>query len=505
MDPALGPGNRELMAMNPAHDTRSAPLTADGIVAASASELAGRIRAREISAVEVFDVFAARVEALDPDLNALIRFDPAPGRAEAQRADQRVAAKDSAPLLGVPYTAKDVFWVRDRIVSQGSALFAGFVAPRDSVPVARMRAAGAVLLGTSNCSEFACKGVTTNPLHGPTRNPWDLERTSGGSSGGAASAVAAGFGPLALATDGGGSTRRPAAHVGAVGMKPSTGLVPHPYGFEEPVFGNCVVGQMARCVEDAALMLGVLMGCDRADPTSFVAFDGNVSTRMQAPLSGVCVGFSPRLGLGFPVDVDVAQSVRAAVQRLAARGMQVDEADPVWPADTSEQALMPLQYAGLAAIYGDRYRQRTWDVDPDIAAQIEAGQRTTGADVARALLLREELYRRLDSYFQRFDFLITPTTPCTAWPLPALGPATIEGQPVPPRGHAVFTPIFNHTYLPACSVPCGLDRYGLPIGLQIVGRRLADHRVLALAAMVEADCDADFRLPHFNAPRKGRS
>lgn len=490
------------MALDSASQAISVSPAHDSIVAASASELAARIRTREISAVEVFDAFAARVEALNPDLNALIRFDPAPGRAEAQRADQRVAAKDWAPLLGVPYTAKDVFWIRDRIASQGSALFADFTAPRDSVAVARMRAAGAVLLGTTNCSEFACKGVTTNPLYGPTRNPWDLERTSGGSSGGAASAVAAGLGPLALATDGGGSTRRPASHVGAVGMKPSTGLVPHPYGFEEPVFGNCVVGQIARQVDDAALMLGVLAGPDSADPASLVAFDGDVSTRMRAPLSDVRIGFSPRLGLKFPVDADVGISVRAAVARLATRGVQVDEVDPAWPAETSEQALMPLQFAGLAAIYGQRYRQRPWNIDPDIAAQIDLGQKTTGAEVARALLLREELYRCLDRYFQRFDFLITPTTPCTAWRLPALGPDTIEGQPVAARAHAVFTPIFNHTYLPACSVPCGFDRHGLPIGLQIVGRRLADFRVLALAAMVEADSDVDFRLPHFNPVRK---
>ncbi len=477
---------------------RVEPPAADSIVAASAGELARRIRAREVSAVEVFDAFVARVEALNPKLNALIRFDPAPGRAEAARADRRVAAQDWAPLLGVPYTAKDVLWVRDTIVSQGSALYADFVAPRDSIAVARMRGAGAVLLGLTNCSEFACKGVTTNRLYGATRNPWDLARTPGGSSGGAASAVAAGLGPLALATDGGGSTRRPAAHAGVVGMKPSTGLVAHPFGFEEPVFGNCVVGQIARRVDDAALMLRVLAGSDRADPASFVAFDGEGSTTVQEP-AAVRVGFSPRLGLGFPVDTDVALGVRAAVDRLAASGVQVEEADPAWPVDTSEEALMPLQFAGLAAIYGDRLRQRAWEVDPDIAAQIDRGRHVTGAEVARALLLREELYRCLDRYFERFDFLVTPTTPCTAWPLPALGPATIEGRDVSPRGHAVFTPIFNHTYLPACSVPCGFDRLGLPIGLQIVGRRLADFRVLALAAMVEAGSDGDFRLPHFDA------
>jgi len=449
-----------------------------------------------VSALEVYDTFVARVEALNPAFNALVRFDPGPGRIEARRADARVAAQQWGPLLGVPYTAKDVFWVQDRIVTQGSTLFADFVAPRDSLAITRMRDAGAVLLGVTNCSEFACKGVTTNRLYGPTRNPFDLERTPGGSSGGAASAVAAGLAPIALATDGGGSTRRPAAHAGVVGMKPSTGVVANPYGFAEPVFGNCVVGQMAHCVEDAALMLDVLAGPDRADPASLIARDaGTYVASLDALPQELRVGFSPRLGLGFPVDEDVAQSVRAAVLRLQADGARVEEADPDWPAGTSEEALMPLQLAGLAAIYGERYRHRRWDPDPDIAAQIEAGLVTTGAQVTQALLLREELYRRLDDYFRRFDVLVTPTTPCTAWPIAALGPASIEGTKVPSRGHAVFTPIFNHTYVPACSVPCGLDRHGLPIGLQIVGPRLADARVLALAARVEQAVGAAPRPP----------
>ena len=477
-------------------------MTVEDITASSATELSRRLRARDLSAVEVFDAFVARVEALNPTLNALIRFDPTPGRAEARRADIRAAAGEHGPLLGVPYTVKDTIWVKGSVISQGSKLYADFVAPADAVAVRRMRAAGAVLLGITNCSEFACKGVTTNQLYGPTRNPWCTELTPGGSSGGAASAVAAGLCPIALATDGGGSTRRPAAHVGAVGMKPSAGLIPNPVGFDEPVFGNSVVGQITRTVEDVALMLDVLAGPDSADPASIRApsADGfRESLRNPARFS---VGFSPRLGLGFAVDEDVAASVREALVRLQASGVQVEEADPVWPEGTSEEAFMPLQLAGLAAIYGQQYRDRAWDVDADIATQIEAGLRTTGAEVARALLARAEAYRRLDQYFQRFDLLITPTTPCTAWPFALLGPKTIEGRTAASRSHAVFTPIFNHTYMPACSVPCGLDRRGLPIGLQIVGPLFSDHRVLSLAAMVEATNGIDFRMPHFDAGRR---
>ncbi len=480
-------------------------MTVDDITAASAKELARRFRARDLSAVEVFDAFVARVEALNPELNALIRFDPAPGRAEAQRADIRAAAGEHGPLLGVPYTVKDTIWVKGQVISQGSKLFADFVAPADAAAVRRMRAAGAVLLGITNCSEFACKGVTTNQLFGPTRNPWCTDLTPGGSSGGAASAVAAGLCPIALSTDAGGSTRRPAAHVGAVGMKPSAGLIPHPVGFEEPVFGNSVVGQITRSVGDVALLLDVLAGPDSADPVSLRAPSvAGFQASLRNPPS-VSVGFSPRLGLGFAVDEDVAASVRAAVVRLQASGVQVEEADPDWPEGTSEEVFMPLQLAGLAAIYGQQYRDRVWDVDADIARQIEAGLRTTGEQVARALLAREEAYRRLDQYFQRFDLLITPTTPCTAWPFTQLGPKEIEGRTATSRGHAVFTPIFNHAYMPACSVPCGLDRQGLPVGLQIVGPLFSDHRVLSLAMMVEATNDIDFRMPHFAAGRRSRA
>jgi aspartyl-tRNA(Asn)/glutamyl-tRNA(Gln) amidotransferase subunit A len=468
----------------------------ESITSSSARQLARRIRAGELSAVQVHEAFAERIGTLNPAINAIVSFDPETSRAEARRADARIAAGDNAPLLGVPYTVKDNIWVEGRVVSQGSALFADFVAPRDALAVKRMRDAGAVLLGITNCSEFACKGVTINRIHGPTRNPWDLALTSGGSSGGAASAVAAGLCPIAITTDGGGSTRRPAALVGAVGMKPSAGLIAHPHGFEEPVFGNSVIGQITRTVGDVAAVLDVLAGPDRADPASagvpgagrFVEGSGDAARELR-------IAFSPRLGLGFAVDVDVAQSVRGAVSRLEAAGANVEEADPAWPEGTSEQALMPLQFAGLAAIYGKRFRENVWDVDPDIAVQIETGLETTGAEVARALLFREELYRRLDQFFDHYDLLITPTVPCTAWPFTRLGPGEIEGRAATPRAHAVFTPIFNHTYLPACSVPCGLDRNGLPIGLQIVGPRFADASVLALASRVEAQNEIDFSRP----------
>lgn len=449
----------------------------------SVSHLARLLASRQVSAVEVFDVFAARIEALNPTLNALVRFDRGIGRAQARQADARLAKGERNPWLGIPFTAKDNLWVQGQICTQGSALFRDFVAPRDALAVARLREAGAVFLGHTNCSEFACKGVTTNPVYGATRNPWDLARTPGGSSGGAASAVAAGLCPVALATDAGGSTRRPAAHVGIMGLKPTAGRIAHPDGFAEPVFGNSVIGLMTRDVGDLRVLLARLDGACPSDPCA--APPG--IARPAAPRR-LRIGHSPRLGLGYAVDPDVSARTDQALQRLAEQGHQVVALDPQWPEGTSEAALMPLQWAGLAALHGERWRRDPWAIDPDIAVQIERGLSLSGVDVAHALYLRDALYRALMLYFDQVDVMATPTTAATAWPLEALGPTHIESRPASPRDHAVFTPIFNHTGMPALSVPCGLDAGGLPIGLQLVAPRFGEEHLLRLGETLQATC-----------------
>ena len=463
---------------------------------ADALTLARWIRGGQAGAVEAFDAVASRIAQHNPALNAIVRFDAEPGRAEAEQAQQRLAGGDTAPLLGVPFTVKDNLWVEGRVVCQGSRRFEHFIAPQDAFAVQRLRAAGAVFAGFTNCSEFACKGVTTNRLYGATRNPYDTARTPGGSSGGAAAAVAAGLTPIALATDGGGSTRRPASHAGVVGMKPSAGLVPHPTGFVEPLFGNAVIGQMARRVADIVAMLDAIAVPSLVDPQGLpvAVWDGADADPARLP-ADLRIAFSPRTGLDVPVDDDVASQVEAAVERLARAGHRVVRADPSWPDAADHGFAMVLQHAGLAALYGQALRRGEWDADPDIALQIEAGLRLAGAEVAAALFARDAFYRTFAAFFAQHDLLLTPTTPCTAWPWSLPGPSTIGGQAVGPRGHAVFTAHVNHCFLPACSVPVGLDRAGLPVGLQIVGPRFADARVLALAARIEASCPYDFSRP----------
>jgi len=449
---------------------------------APAREIAQRVQARELSAAEVAQAICERIARIEPQINAFADFDPQVPLAAARRVDQRLAAGEALPLAGVPFTVKDNLWLGDRPATFGSHLFADFVAPRDSWCVARLRELGAVPLGVTNCSEFACKGVTSTPLHGHTRNPWDLQRTPGGSSGGAVAAVAAGLGPLALGTDAGGSTRRPAAHTGLVGMKPTLGRVPNPWGFDDPNHLVSVIGQIGRDVEDVAWMLDVLTAWEPADPLSCPAFaTPDVRAALKKPLPRLRLAYSPQLGIGIPIDADVRAAVEAAVERLRAAGWAIVEADPSWPEQQREYPLIELQQASLAQLFGQAWRRSPDRFDADIGAQIELGFAVTGARIAELLRLRERQHASLTEFFAQHDALLCPVSPVEAWPIGLSGPPEIGGLPAGPRGHAAYTPLFNYTSVPAISLPCGSGRNGLPVGLQIVGPRFADARVMQLA------------------------
>lgn len=454
--------------------------------ALSARALAGQVAAGGLRAVEVARHFIARVDRLNPALNAIVQFDAQAVLDEAAGVDERLAAGERLPLAGVPFTVKDNLWVQGRRVAQGSRLFEDFVAPRDAWAVARLRQLGAVVLGITNCSEFACKGVTSNLLYGATRHPMNPALTPGGSSGGAVAALASGLGLLALGTDAGGSTRRPAAHCGLVGFKPSSGLIPHPWGFAEPNYGLSVIGPMARNVADCAWLYDHLLAFDAADPAGVPIPVGlDAMPTLEAPVTALRMAWSPRLGCDFAVDDDVLAALQQRVDGLRAAGWQIDDADPPWPAEAREYPLMALQQAGLHALYGQRLADARERIDPVLVAQIEAGAAITPADVARALRLKLRIEASLSALFASYDLLLCPTAPVTAWSIDALGPATIGGRPAGPRGHAAFTPLFNYCGVPACSVPAGLVR-GLPVGLQVVAPRFEDARVLQCARQIEA-------------------
>ena len=441
----------------------------------TARDCATRVASRAVRAVDVARHFVARVEQLNPALNAIVRFDPETVIAEALAVDRRLDAGEVLPMAGVPVTIKDNLWVGGRTVTQGSRLFADFTAPRDAWAVARLRERGAVVLGLTNCSEFACKGVTDNRVHGATRHPLDPRLTPGGSSGGAAAAMVAGLGLLALGTDAGGSVRRPAAHCGLVGHKPSQGAVPHPWGFAEPNYGVSVVGLFARDVADCAWAFDHLHAFDAGDPSA-------PPLRVAAPPARgpLRLAWSEHLGCGHAVDADVLDALREKVARLRDAGWSVVDADPFTP-DLVEPPLAVLQHAGLHALYGSAMQTRRADFDPHLAAQIDAGADVSPEAIGAALRLRERVSLALSTFFTHHDVLLCPTTPVTAWPLDQLGPSVIGGRPADPRGHAAFTPLFNVAGVPACSVPAGLVR-GLPVGLQVVAPKHEDHRVFHVAA-----------------------
>jgi aspartyl-tRNA(Asn)/glutamyl-tRNA(Gln) amidotransferase subunit A len=446
-----------------------------------AAEVAARVNARNTGAQEVARSVLKRLDAVNPQLNAVIQHDADWTLSLAREVDRRVAAGEHLPLAGVPLTVKDNIWVQGRRIAQGSLVFKDFTAPTHAWAVQRLLDQGAVIVGITNCSEFACKGVSNNRVYGITRSPWDPRLTPGGSSGGAVSATAAGIGALALATDAGGSTRRPAAHTGLVGMKPTFGLIPCGPGFDEPNFGLSVMGQIGRNVADVALMWQQLLGHSHGDWGSQKPASTHADLHSPPPRS-LRIAWSADLGCGFAIDSDVLARLEALVRQLQADGYTIEQAAPLWPDGVREYPLLKLQQAGLAALHGKARDEGL--LDPDIAAQIDLGRQHSAEDIARLLILREHIYAAYAAFFDRYDLLLCPTTPTVSWPVEQLGPAEIGGVPAGPRGHAVFTPLFNYAQAPACSVPAGMVR-GLPVGMQIVGRRYGDAGVLEMAAHLE--------------------
>lgn len=445
-----------------------------------ATTIARDVNAGCLDPVAVADAFCRQIASRNGELNALVWHDPQEIEAAAQAVATRVQRGEIMPLAGVPVIVKDNVWVAGRRITQGSRLFADFVADEDAIAVERLRKAGAVIIGIGNCPEFACKGQTNSPLHGAARHPMDASLTPGGSSGGNAAGLAADFAPIALGTDGGGSGRRPPAHTGTVGFKPSFGAIPYGPGFPEPFWGIAVLAPMGRTMADTALLFEAIAGADGRDPESIA-----IAKRRALDPRLLRIAYSPKLGLDVPVDTDVAAAIDRGVEQLKAAGWQITRADPVWPAGMGEGALMPMQAAGLAALHGEAWKQHPERFDPDIAAQIERGFTLSGAEVAAALEASQRVKRSVAAFLSEFDLLLCPTAPCVAWPVTLLGPTHIGGVAVAPRGHAVFTPLFNHALTPALSIPCGRGRARLPVGLQMIAARGRDWDVLDAGVAAE--------------------
>ena len=447
----------------------------------SATELLGLYRRRELSPVEATRAVLARIDAQNAVTNAycLVRDDEA--LASAKQSEQRWHAGEPAGLLdGVPVSIKDLLLTSGWPTLRGS-LTIDKAGPWtvDAPAVARVREHGAVLLGKTATPEFGWKGVTDSPLTGVTRNPWDPGRTAGGSSGGAAAAVASGMGPLAVGTDGGGSIRIPASFCGIVGLKPTHGRVPV---YPPSTFGTLShVGPMARTVADAALLLDALGSPDFRDP---LALDRRapVSAELDAArVGGLRVAYSPALGYA-RVDPEVAAAVRGAVTALEQAGALVTLADPGFVSPLP--AFDVLWYAGAAKIVDDIAEDRRHLIDPGLAEIAEEGRRYSAVGYLQALRERAELGIAMGDFHQTYDLLVLPTEPIVAF---AAGAEVPDGSAQPRwTSWTPFTYPFNMSHQPAATVPCGFSAAGLPVGVQVVGPRHADGLVLAACAAIEA-------------------
>jgi Asp-tRNA(Asn)/Glu-tRNA(Gln) amidotransferase A subunit family amidase len=459
----------------------------------SALEIAGLIRDKQLSPVELTTALLARIEAIDPRLNAFCLVTADIARAAAREAEIAVMKREPLGALhGVPISLKDMLYTRGLRTTGGSRLFAELTPEEDTAAVGRLRAAGVVLLGKTNTSEFGHKAITDNPLFGVTRNPWDPDRTPGGSSGGAAAAVAAGLGPVALGTDGGGSVRIPAAFCGLVGFKPSFGRVPQNPGF--PGWDHLgTSGPLTRTVRDAALVLDVIAGADERDRTSIPREAGSYLEACEQDVRGLHVAWTPDLGYAAVEERVLVLCGNAAAAFEEELGCHVEVVNPGW--ENPEEAFGTIVAAQFYAAWADQLPAREAEMDPSLVRLVRRGGAVSARDYLAAMARVNAYWQEVQTFLARFDLLLTPTAAVAPFPLGAGVPREIAGQEVSRLGWMPFAYPFNLTGQPAASVPAGWTEEGWPVGVQIVGRRHADRTVLAAAAAFEAACPWQDRRP----------
>ncbi|MFD5845853.1 amidase [Streptomyces chartreusis] len=453
------------------------------LTALTAVQLLDGYRKGDFSPLDATRATLERAERIQPEVNAFVRLTADEALARAGESAERWRRGEPAGLLdGVPVTVKDILLLRGSPTLRGSKTVADKGHWQEDAPsVARLRAHGAVFLGKTTTPEFGWKGVTDSPLSGVTRNPVDPTRTAGGSSGGAAAAVALGAGPLALGTDGGGSVRIPAAFCGIFALKPTYGRVPL---YPASAFGTLAhVGPMTRDAADAALLLDVIGAPDSRDWSALPPAPGSFAAALSGGVRGLRVAYSPSLGGQVAVRPAVAAAVRRAVERLAGLGAYVEETDPDFtdPVD----AFHTLWFTGAARVTQHLGPHQRELLDPGLREICGVGARMSALDYLTAVDVRMELGRRMGRFHDSYDLLLTPTLPITAFEAGAEVPKGSGHRRW--TGWTPFTYPFNLTQQPAATVPVGTDGDGLPIGLQIVAARHRDELVLRAAhALYEA-------------------
>ena len=454
--------------------------SADELPFLTAAELAGRIRKKDVSAREVIAACLAQIERVNPKVNAIVTLVAERAMADAARADDLLARGGPVgPLHGLPVAHKDLVDTAGIRTTRGSPFYRDHVPDRDAPIVTRIRSAGAITLGKTNTPEFGAGSQTFNTVFGATRNPYDLAKTCGGSSGGAAVALAGRMVPIADGSDTGGSLRNPAAFCNVVGFRPSPGRVPRDSGSWSPL---SVSGPMARTVADVALFLSAIAGADLRNPLSIE--DG---ARFQAPLgrdfTGVRVAWWKGLG-GIPFEPEVRRVVDGNRKVFEDLGCRVEEAEPDFTG--VDEAFPVLRYAANHPRYAELTRQRGDWVKDTIKFEIAQAERLTGADVGRALARQARMYEQSREFFERYDYFVLPVTQVSPFDVNLPYPTAIAGMPMATyidwmRSCWYITFMAN----PAISVPGGFTAGGLPVGVQIVGRHRDDWSVLQLAHAFE--------------------
>ena len=456
----------------------------DDLCLRPATELAALLRAREVSARELLDAHLARIERLDPSINAIVTRDPDGARAAADAADAALAAGDPVgPLHGLPVAHKDTHLTGGMRTTWGSPVHADHVPRHDELVVERLRRAGAIRVGKTNTPEFAAGSHTFNPLFGATHNPYRHGLSAGGSSGGAAAALAAGLVPVAEGSDMGGSLRNPAAFCGVVGLRPTPGRVPT---WPAPMAWSqlSVQGPMGRTVADVALTLSAIAGPDPRVPISLEDDGAGFAAPLPEELTGLRVAWAPDLGGRVAVDPAVRDALAPAVGVFEQLGATVEEACP--DLSGADDVFGTLRAWLFDASFSELIRRSPERVKEAIRWNAELGARLTGADIARAEQQHTALYERVVTFFERYDVLLAPTTQVLPFPVEQEYPTEIDGVELGNylewmRSCTLITP----TGCPALSVPARLTPGGLPVGLQVIGPPRADRRVLEVGHAFE--------------------
>jgi amidase len=451
-----------------------------------ARELARLVREKQASPVDILDAHLAAIERANPAVNAIVTVGLEQAREAARAAEAAVMRGEAlGPLHGVPVGIKDITPTAGIRTTWGSALFADHVPAEDAEVVRRIKRAGGIVIGKTNTPEFAAGGNTVNRVFGATRNPWDLRLSASGSTGGGAAALAAAMIPLAEGTDFGGSVRTPAAFCGVVGLRTTAGLVPR-LPITLPWHDQSVTGPMARDVADCALFLDAMTGFSTVSPLSVPPAWGSAYEIVERAenLRGVRLAYAPAIG---PTGIDpgVARCCREAALALERHGAAVEEV--AFDLSDGRDAFITLRGEAMVGNHLTRL-EKLDELNPNLAGNIRLGLGVQILDIARAEHKRAEIWHRSRALFERYDLLLTPTTPVLPFPVEQNYPSEIAGKKLESyMDWLAQTFLVSLAGLPAASVPAGLSTSRLPVGLQVVGPRLSEPRILACARFVERD------------------